>query len=121
MFFGHSQEFACSYSISMTVDVYGYLVPGAIRAAMDRLPALEDPVEESREGAHTCAEKCQVIFPAETPPQAHPPIENGESTTILICPRRSYVVKCPCKFPIAFTPLNGLASRNTHICIAGVT
>ena len=70
----------------MTVDVYGYLVPGANRAAMDRLPALEDPVEESREGAHTCAEKCQVIFPAETPPQAHPPIENGEDNTITVGP-----------------------------------
>ena len=34
-------------SISMTVDVYGHLVPGANRAAMDRLPTVEDPVEES--------------------------------------------------------------------------
>ncbi len=31
-------------SISMTVDVYGHLVPGANRAAMDRLPTVEDPV-----------------------------------------------------------------------------
>ncbi len=30
-------------SISMTVDVYGHLVPGANRAAMDRLPTVEDP------------------------------------------------------------------------------
>jgi len=34
-------------SISMTVDVYGHLVPGANRAAMDRLPTVEDPVEEA--------------------------------------------------------------------------
>ena len=38
-------------SISMTVDVYGHLVPGANRAAMDRLPTVEDPPEESKEGA----------------------------------------------------------------------
>ena len=31
----------------MTVDVYGHLVPGANRAAMDRLPTLEDAVEEA--------------------------------------------------------------------------
>jgi len=30
----------------MTVDVYGHLVPGANRAAMDRLPTVKDPVEE---------------------------------------------------------------------------
>ena len=36
-------------SISMTVDVYGHLVPGANRAAMDRLPTVENPVEESLE------------------------------------------------------------------------
>ena len=29
-------------SISMTVDTYGNLVPGANRAAMDRLPTVED-------------------------------------------------------------------------------
>ena len=29
-------------SISMTVDVYGHLVPGANRAAMDRLPTIEN-------------------------------------------------------------------------------
>ncbi len=46
-FSGHSQEFACSYSISMTVDVYGHLVPEANRAAMDRLPTVEDPLEEA--------------------------------------------------------------------------
>ncbi len=38
-------------SISMTVDVYGHLVPGANRAAMDRLPTEEtaggDPVESA--------------------------------------------------------------------------
>ena len=34
-------------SISMTVDVYGHLVPGANRAAMDRLPTVQDMVEES--------------------------------------------------------------------------
>jgi hypothetical protein len=33
-------------SISMTVDVYGHLVPGANRAAMDRLPTVEYPTEE---------------------------------------------------------------------------
>jgi len=33
--------------VSMTVDVYGHLVPGANRAAMDRLPTVEDPVEEA--------------------------------------------------------------------------
>jgi len=43
--------FACSYSISMTVDVYGHLVPGANRAAMDRLPTVEDSVKESLEEA----------------------------------------------------------------------
>lgn len=31
----------------MTVDVYGHLVPGVNRAAMDRLPTVEDPAEES--------------------------------------------------------------------------
>ena len=35
----------------MTVDVSGHLVPGANRAAMDRLPTVEDPVEESLEEA----------------------------------------------------------------------
>jgi len=34
-------------SISMTVDTYGHLVPGANRAAMDRLPTLEDALEEA--------------------------------------------------------------------------
>jgi len=34
-------------SISMTVDICGHLVPGANRAAMDRLPTVEDPVEEA--------------------------------------------------------------------------
>jgi len=29
------------------VDVYGHLVPGANRAAMDRLPTVEDLVEET--------------------------------------------------------------------------
>jgi len=39
-------------SISMTVDVYGHLVPGANRAAMDRLPTVKDlAVEESLEEA----------------------------------------------------------------------
>ena len=33
-------------SIKMTVDVYGHLQPGANRAAMDRLPAVGDTVEE---------------------------------------------------------------------------
>jgi len=33
----------------MAVDVYGHLVPGANRAAMDRLPTVEDMVEESLE------------------------------------------------------------------------
>jgi len=33
-------------SIKMTVDVYGHLVPGANRAAMDRLPTVEEAVEE---------------------------------------------------------------------------
>jgi len=33
----------------MTVDVYGHLVPGANRAAMDRLPTVEDLVEEAAE------------------------------------------------------------------------
>ena len=36
-------------SIKMTVDVYGHLVPGANRAAMDRLPTVEDLLEESLE------------------------------------------------------------------------
>jgi len=31
----------------MTVDVYGHLVPGANRAAMDRLPTAEDVLEEA--------------------------------------------------------------------------
>jgi len=31
----------------MTVDVYGHLVPGANRAAMDRLPTVENPLEEA--------------------------------------------------------------------------
>ncbi len=36
-------------SISMTVDVYGHLVPGANRAAMDLLPTVENlPEEESK-------------------------------------------------------------------------
>jgi len=35
----------------MTVDVYGHLVPGANRAAMDRLPTMEDQLEESLEKA----------------------------------------------------------------------
>ena len=36
-------------SIKMTVDTYGHLVPGANRAAMDRLPTMEDlPEEESK-------------------------------------------------------------------------
>ncbi len=46
LFCGHSQEFACSYSIRMTVDVYGHLVPGANRAAMDRLPTVADAIED---------------------------------------------------------------------------
>ena len=29
----------------MTEDIYGHLVPGANRVAMDRLPAVEDPME----------------------------------------------------------------------------
>jgi len=40
-------------SISMTVDVYGHLVPGANRAAMDRLPT----VEESLDGTSSGTEK----------------------------------------------------------------
>ena len=35
-------------SISMTIDVYGHLVPGANRAAMDRLPTVEDSQEQSK-------------------------------------------------------------------------
>jgi len=35
----------------MIVDVYGHLVPGANRAAMDRLPTAEDLAEESLEEA----------------------------------------------------------------------
>ncbi len=31
----------------MTVDTYGHLVPGANRAAMDRLPTVEDPLGET--------------------------------------------------------------------------
>ena len=34
-------------SISMTVDTYGHLVPGANRAAKDRLPTVEESVEEA--------------------------------------------------------------------------
>ena len=30
----------------MTVDVYGHLVPGANRAAMDRLPTVADAIED---------------------------------------------------------------------------
>ncbi len=33
----------------MTVDVYGHLVPGANRAAMDRLPTVEAMPEEAVE------------------------------------------------------------------------
>ena len=36
-------------SISMTVDVYGHLVPGANRAAMDRLPTVEGMPEKAVE------------------------------------------------------------------------
>ena len=37
-------------SIRMTVDVYGHLVPGANRDAMDRLPTLEDtPIGEQED------------------------------------------------------------------------
>jgi len=40
----------------MTVDVYGHLVPGANRKAMDRLPTVEDlAVEEA-------AEKDESVF-----------------------------------------------------------
>jgi len=35
----------------MTVDVYGHLVPGANRAAMDRLPTVEDLAVEPIEKA----------------------------------------------------------------------
>jgi len=31
----------------LTVDVYGHLVPGANRAAMEQLPTVEDPPEEA--------------------------------------------------------------------------
>ncbi len=37
-------------SIKMTVDVYGHLVPGANRAAMDRLPTVEDSGKASEKG-----------------------------------------------------------------------
>ena len=40
------QGLAHNISISMTVDVYGHLVPGANRAAMDRLPTVDEFVEE---------------------------------------------------------------------------
>ncbi|MDA2931126.1 hypothetical protein MYX84_14470 [Acidobacteria bacterium AH-259-O06] len=33
-------------SISMTVDTYGHLVPGANREAMDRLPTEEEAAKE---------------------------------------------------------------------------
>ena len=41
-----AQLFACSCSIKLTVDTCGHLVPGANRAAMDRLPTVEDPLDE---------------------------------------------------------------------------
>ncbi len=41
----------------MTVDVYGHLVPGANRAAMDRLPTVEDMVEESLDETSSGTEK----------------------------------------------------------------
>ena len=31
----------------MTVDTYGHLVPWVNRAAMDRLPTVDNPVEEA--------------------------------------------------------------------------
>jgi len=34
-------------SIKMTVDTYGHLVPGANRAAMDRLPTVEESLDET--------------------------------------------------------------------------
>ena len=43
----------------MTVDVYGHLVPGANRAAMDRLPTVEDTPEESLD--ETSAEARQLV------------------------------------------------------------
>jgi len=47
IFFSHVKDQLGHASISMTVDVYGHLVPGANRAAMDRLPTVEDPLEEA--------------------------------------------------------------------------
>ena len=40
----------------MTVNVYGHLVPGVNRAAMDRLPTLEDPVEKAAKTDHPPAQ-----------------------------------------------------------------
>jgi len=47
--FSHVKDQLGHSSISMTVDVYGHLVPGANRAAMDRLPTLETVVDERAE------------------------------------------------------------------------
>lgn len=50
-------------SINMTVDTYGHLVPGANRAAMDRLPTVDiyghKLKEKSREAA---ARTDEVVF-----------------------------------------------------------
>ncbi len=51
IFFSSVKDQLGHASVSMTVDVYGHLVPGANRAAMDRLPTVEDPLEESLEEA----------------------------------------------------------------------
>lgn len=45
--FNYVKEQLGHSSISMTIDVYGHLVPGANRAAMDRLPTVEDLPEEA--------------------------------------------------------------------------
>ncbi len=39
-------------SIRMTVDVYGHLVPGANRQAVNKLPSLSDPIEEVEVAKH---------------------------------------------------------------------
>ena len=36
-------------SIRMTVDVYGHLVPGANRQAVNKLPSLNDSIDDAKQ------------------------------------------------------------------------